>query len=257
MSERLDRLQPIQPLVSGRLRGKVALIVGAGGGMGTAVPALFAREGARVVLAGRRQAPLDELAAKLRVRGGEVGVATGDAMTPDGSAALVDQTIALFGQLDVLYLNVGEYAFGDRRPHETDPDAWRYLLDVNLSSAFYPCRAALPKMIGRGGSIVVVSASESVRRGAPVGYAAAKAALLALSRRLAREYRAENIRVNCLCPGSIGGSLGDADFAPPPPNLARSAHPSDVAYCALYLASDESAWITGQMIEVDGGAGLE
>jgi NAD(P)-dependent dehydrogenase (short-subunit alcohol dehydrogenase family) len=254
---RLGQLKPSQPLVGGRLRGKVVLVVGAGGGMGTAVPALFAGEGARVVLGGRRAAPLEELAAKIRARGGSVGVATGDAMTPDGSAGLVGQTIALFGRLDVLYLNVGDYAFGDRLPHETDPDAWRFLLDVNLSSAFYPCRAALPHMLGRGGSIVVVSASESVRRAAHPGYAAAKSALLALTRSLARQYRSDNIRVNCLCPGSIGGSQGDADFAPPPAELARPAHPGDVAYCALYLASDESAWITGQMIEVDGGAGLE
>lgn len=252
----LERLQPVQPLVGGRMRGKVALVVGAGGGMGTAVPGLFAREGARVVLGGRRAEPLQALADKLRIRGGTAEVATGDATTPEGSAALVEQTLALFGQLDVLYLNVGDYAQGDRRAHETDPDAWRYLLDVNLSSSYFPCRAAIPAMLGRGGSIVVVSASESVRRGANSGYASAKAALLALARSLARQYRADGVRVNCLCPGSIGGSQGEGDFAAPPPTLVRNAHPADVAYAALYLASDESAWITGQMIEVDGGAGL-
>jgi NAD(P)-dependent dehydrogenase (short-subunit alcohol dehydrogenase family) len=252
----LERQQPAHPSASGRMRGKVALVVGAGGGMGTAVPGLFAREGARVALGGRRAEPLQALAEKLRARGGVAEVVTGDATTPEGSSAMVERTLAHYGQLDVLYLNVGDYAQGDRRPHETDPDAWQYLLDVNLSSAFYPCRAAIPAMLGRGGSIVVVSASESVRRGANPGYASAKAALLTLSRNLARQYRADGIRVNCLCPGSIGGSQGEGDFAAPPLGLVRPAHPADVAYAALYLASDESAWITGQMIEVDGGAGL-
>jgi 3-oxoacyl-[acyl-carrier protein] reductase len=252
----LSQLKPVQPLVGGRLRGKVALVVGAGGGMGTAVPGLFAREGARVVLGARRAAPLAELAAKIRARGGTADVVTGDATTPEGADSLVAGTLARHGRLDVLYLNVGEHAFGGQRAHETSPEAWRFLLDVNLTSAFLPCRAALPAMLGRGGSIVLVAASESVRRGANPGYAAGKEALIALTRNLARQYRADNVRVNCLCPGSIGGSRGEEDFGPPPPELSRAAHPADVANAALYLASDESAWVTGQYLEVDGGAGL-
>lgn len=240
-----------------RLKDKVALVVGAGGGMGIAVPALFAREGARVVLAARRAEPLRELAEAIRARGGEdVTWATGDATTAEGAAAMVAQTLQRHGRLDILYCNVGDYAYGDSRAHEMPPEGWDYLIAVNLSSGFFPVRAAVPAMLGGGGSIVLVSASEGVRRRANIGYAAAKAGLIELTRSLARQYRSDGIRVNCLCPGSIGGSQGEQDFVAPPASLDRPAHPADVAYAALYLASDEAAWITGQVLEVDGGAGL-
>ncbi len=239
-----------------RLDGKIALVVGAGGGMGTAVPALFAREGAKVMLAARRPEPLRELTGQVAARGGETAWTTGDATTSAGAAAIVAETLRRFGHLDVLYCNVGDYAYGERRAHETTEAEWAYLIGVNLSSAFLCCQAALPAMLGRGGSIVLVAATEAVRRGANPGYAAGKAGLLALTRNLARQYRADGIRVNCLCPGSIGGSRGPDDFAPPPPRLDRPAHPADVAYAALYLASDEAAWVTGQALDVDGGQGL-
>ena len=239
-----------------RLEGKVALVVGAGGGMGTAVSALFAREGAKVVVAARREGPLRELVAAIQIRGGTAAWATGDGTTPEGAASIVEQTLRQFGRLDVLYTNLGDYAFGDHRSHETTPAEWDYLLALNLSGHFHCARAAMPELLRHGGSVVFVAATQAVYRGANSGYAAGKAGLIALTKTMARQYRTDNVRVNCICPGSIGGSQGDSDFAPPPAGLNRSAHPADVACAALYFASDESVWVTGQALDIDGGQGL-
>jgi len=239
-----------------RLDGKVALVVGAGGGMGTAVPALFAREGAKVVVAARREAPLRELVTAIQAHGGTAAWATGDGTTAAGAASIVEQTIRHYGQLDILYSNLGDFAYGDRRPHETSPSEWDYLVALNLTGHFLCARAAIPAMLGRGGSVIFVAATRAVYRGGNPGYAAGKAGLIELTRSMARQYRTENIRVNCICPGSIGGSQGEADFTDPPASLNRRAHPGDVAYAGLYFASDESAWVTGQALDIDGGMGL-
>ncbi|MBI4212738.1 MAG: SDR family oxidoreductase [Chloroflexi bacterium] len=243
-----------------RLRDKVALVVGAGGGMGSAVPYLFAREGAHVVLGARRLEPLEELATRIRLHltepGGNVACVTGDATTAAGCEALVRGAIDHFGKLDILYCNVGDAAFGDRAVEEIDDEAWNYLIDVNLTSNFGPVRAAVPELRRTNGCAILVSAAAAVRRAGSPGYAAAKAGLIGLTHSLAGRLKDEGVRVNCICPGSIGPSRADDDFREPPTILNRTAHPADVAYAALYLASDEAAWVTGQAIEVDGGASL-
>lgn len=243
-----------------RLKGKVALIVGAGGGMGTAVPYLFAREGADVVLGARRLEPLEELATRIRLHliaeGGDIACTTGDATTAEGTEALVGGAVDRFGKLDIVYCNVGDAAFRNKPVEELDDDSWRYLIDVNLTSNFAPVRAAVPELRKTRGCAILVSAAGAIRRGGSPGYAAAKAAVVGLTDSLARKLKPDGIRVNCICPGSIGPSKGDQDFHEPPPNLDRPAHPADVAYAAVYLASDEAAWITGQVLDVDGGAGL-
>jgi NAD(P)-dependent dehydrogenase (short-subunit alcohol dehydrogenase family) len=241
-----------------RLAGKVAVIAGAGGAMGTAVPAAFAREGARLLLVARRREPLDALAGQLRERTPrlDVAVAAADLATPAGAEAMAAAALECFGRIDVLYNNLGDSAAGGVPPHETGDDAWDYLLTINLRAAFLCTRAVVPAMLAQGGgSIVHVAAAKRVRLRANAGYAAAKAGLIELCRRLARAYRDEGIRVNCICPGGIGNDASVA-FEPPPPTLARGAHPADVAYAAVYFASDESAWVTGQVLEVEGGRGL-
>jgi NAD(P)-dependent dehydrogenase (short-subunit alcohol dehydrogenase family) len=264
--------------VSGaRLAGKVAIIAGAGGAMGAAVGAAFVREGARLLLVARRREGLEALAAQLRaaVPVAETGAGAGagagaeteapraavevcaaDLTTPAGAQAMVAAAVERFGRLDVLYNNLGDSAFGGVPPHEVSDEAWAYLLKINLEAAFVCSRAVIPVMLAQGGgSIVHVSAAERVRLRANPGYAAAKAGLVELCRRLARAYRDAGIRVNCICPGGIGNDLAAA-FDPPPPTLARGAHPADVAGAAVYFGGDESAWVTGQVLEVDGGRGL-
>jgi 3-oxoacyl-[acyl-carrier protein] reductase len=248
-----------------RLAGKVAIIAGAGGAMGAAVGAAFVREGARLLLVARRREGLEALAAQLRAAvpvveteasQGAVEVCAADLTTPAGAEAMVAAAVERFGRLDVLYNNLGDSAFGGVPPHEVSDEAWAYLLKINLEAAFVCSRAVIPVMLAQGGgSIVHVSAAERVRLRANPGYAAAKAGLVELCRRLARAYRDAGIRVNCICPGGMGNDLAAA-FDPPPPTLARGAHPADVAGAAVYFGGDESAWVTGQVLEVDGGRGL-
>jgi NAD(P)-dependent dehydrogenase (short-subunit alcohol dehydrogenase family) len=225
--------------------------------MGTSVPFLFAREGANVVVGARRIEPLEELATRIRAHlpegGGELACAVGDGLTAEGCKALVQAAVDRFGKLDVLYSNMGEAVRGARDIEHVDDVTWRYLVDVNLSSHFFVMRAALPELKRTRGCAILVSAAASVRRGGSPGYAAAKAGLIAFVAHQARQLQSDGVRVNCICPGSIGGSQGEVDFAEPPPMLARSPHPGDVGYAAVYLASDEAAWITGQWLEVDGG----
>jgi NAD(P)-dependent dehydrogenase (short-subunit alcohol dehydrogenase family) len=242
----------------GRLQGKVAVIAGAGGAMGSAVAFAYVREGARLLLVARRVAPLETLASQLRaaVPGAEVAVLGADLVTAEGASAMAAQAVERFGGLDVLYNNLGDSAFGSVPPHEVSDEAWGYLLRINLDGAFLCSRAVIPPMLARaGGSIIHVSAAERVRLRANPGYAAAKAGLVELCRRLARAYRDEGIRVNCICPGGMGNDVSAA-FDAPPPTLARGAHPADVAGAAVYFASAESAWVTGQTLEIDGGRGL-
>ncbi|MDE2815679.1 MAG: SDR family oxidoreductase [Chloroflexota bacterium] len=243
--------------VEGRLAGKVAVIAGAGGGMGSATPLHFAREGAKVLLVARRAGPLTALAQEIEERGGEAAIATADLATPDGAAAMAQAALDRWGRIDVLFDNLGDYAFGDQKLHETAPDEWRYLISINVDTAYYCTHAVLPTMVAQGsGCILLVSAARRTRREANVGYAAGKEALVGLTRTLAREYREHGIRVNCICPGAIGDSRGAEDAELPPTALARDGHPADVALSAVYLAGGEAAWVTGQILDVDGGDSL-
>ena len=240
-----------------RLAGKVAIIAGAGGGMGSATPLHFAQEGAKVLLVARRAGPLEALAVKIEERGGEAAVATADLATPAGAAAMARAALDRWGRIDVLFDNLGDYAFGGRKLHETAPDEWQYLIKINVDTAYYCAHAVLPAMVAQGsGSILFVSAALRTRREANVGYAAGKEALVGLTRTLAREYRDHGVRVNCICPGAIGDSRGSEDSGLPPPPLIRDGHPADVALSAVYLAGDEAAWVTGQCLDIDGGDSL-
>jgi len=240
-----------------RLAGKVALIVGAGGPMGTAVATLFAQEGARVVLGARRQEPLQHLTERIQGIGGEACFVTADATTEEGAQRMVQTALERFGRLDILYNNVGDYAFGDRGIDETDEEAWRYLLRVNLDSAYLPCRFAVPALKQAGGGVIVnVAAAYRVRQQGNIGYAAAKAGVIGLTLNLARALKPYNIRVHCLCPGNIGQLKSLDRIGLPTPTLNRKGEQEDVAYAALYLCSDEAAWLTGVVLEIDGGASL-
>ncbi len=238
-----------------RLLDKVVLIAGAGGRQGTAVPVVFAREGAKVVLAGLDEAQVELLTAHLRAQGhAAVGIRADLTRAGDAEAA-VQLAVQRFGRIDVLYNNAGVYLAGDQRAAETEESVWDQLLSVDLKTHFLTAKYALAEMVRQqSGAIINVAAARPARLGGNVGYAAAKSAIIGITKKMAREYAADNIRINCICPTNIQASASPLDPQPPDRRLQRDGSPEDVAQAALFLASDEASWITGISLVVDGGA---
>jgi NAD(P)-dependent dehydrogenase (short-subunit alcohol dehydrogenase family) len=249
---------------TGRLKGKIALVTGGGTGIGRAVAMLFAREGASVVVAGRRSEPLQETIQEIRRGGGTAAFARGDVSRADRAEMIVQAAVYNFGGLDVLVNAAGVRASGTIL--DTDERRWDRILATNLKGPFLVSRLAAAAMRRRGGgSIVNVADAVALRgvRGA-AAYAASKGGLVALTRSMALDLAADRIRVNAVCPGAVDTPMardpaqggGDAliEVAAREHPLGRAGTPADVAWLALYLASDESSWITGAVFPMDGGA---
>lgn len=238
-----------------RLDNKVALIVGAGERMSRAAALLFAREGAKMVLAARRSELNEETTRLIRERGGEATAVQGDATVDSDTERFVAAAVSTYGKLDILYNNVGgSFRVGG---FEVADDLWDTLVATNLRSIFLTSKHAVPVMARHGGGVILnVAASAERRLALSSAYAAAKDGVIGFSRRQAREYRDQNIRVHCLCPGMIRGPFDPDALAPSGGPIVRSGAPLDVAYAALYLSSDEAAWLTGAVLTVDGGADL-
>lgn len=237
-----------------RLAGKVALIAGAGGGMGTAVPRLFAAEGAKVVVAARRPGPLEEMVAWIEAHGGVASYVTGDLTTEEGMQRAVEHAEATYGRLDIMFNNLGDSAGRGLLLHETPASDWAYLMDINLKAAYLCTRFAVPALRRAGrGVIIHLSASYDIRARGHAGYAAAKAGLIGLTQNTALAYRKDNIRVVCLCPNAMGGDIAGDGTEVPEPTLVRRGTAQDLARAALFFASDEAAWLTGVVVPVDGG----
>jgi 3-oxoacyl-[acyl-carrier protein] reductase len=247
-------LYPVTSM-TGRLEDKVVLVAGAGGRQGTAVPLLFAREGARLVLAGRNGEDLARIVTLIESRGGEAAAITGDLTDAAAPSLAAAEAMRRFGRIDVLYNNTGMYTAGDARAADTDQATWNELIAVDITTHFAMMREVLPHMTSRrSGAIINVAAARPARLGGNVGYAAAKAGVIAMTKKVALEYARENVRANCICPTNIGDAPDSDTPARPQALVVRGGTPDDIAYAALFLASDESAWITGATLVVDGGA---
>lgn len=241
-----------------RLSGRVALIAGAGGGMGTATPMLFAQEGARVVVAARRRDPLEALVSRIAANGGEATHFQGDFMQEADVERAVAFCESTYGRLDVVMNNLGESLARGRTVEQTSSKDWSYVTDFNLRPAYLLTRFAVPALRRAGGGVILhQSASRDIAMDGHAGYAAAKAALLAFTEKTALEYRRDNIRVVCLQPNMMGLGFEEARVGLPEPVLERYGGAADLAWAALFLASPEAAWITGVCLPVDGGASLE
>lgn len=248
-----------------RLEGKVAIVSGGGTGIGAATARRFAAEGAKVIVTGRRPEPLEEVAADT------VGLAVpGDATDPGHAPAVVAAAVERFGGLDIVVANAAVGFGGSAGDVEDDP--WLRTLDVNVTGPMRLVRAALPTMIGRGkGSIVLVSSvSGMVASTESAAYVTSKHALIGLARSLAVDYGPRGIRANALCPGWVVTPMADegADelaaqrgvtrgeaylLGTEQVPLRRPATAEEMAACILFLASDESSYVTGTTLVADGG----
>jgi len=243
--------------VGRRLEGRIALITGGGTGIGRAISELFAKEGASVVLSGRRAEPLQEAVHQIRRDGGVATFARGDVTRPDRVEMLVQAAIYNFGGLDILVNNAGVWLGGTIL--DTDERRWDRVIGTNLKGPYLVSRIAVPAMRLRGGgSIINVASASGISgvRGA-AAYSAAKGGLVALTRSMALDLASDRIRVNAICPGAVESpsTAGTAGASVPGASnsLGRAGTPEDVARLALYLASGESGWVTGAVIPVDGG----
>jgi len=249
----------------GRLTGKAALVTGGGSGIGRASCVLFAREGARVAVADWRHDAAEETVTLIRTAGGEALAMSGDVAIAADVERMVKQAVAQFGRLDVLMANAGQALVADVL--ETDEAEWDRVLGINLKGCFLCAKAALPHLIRAGGGSIILTASQLAFVGAErfAAYAASKGGALNLARAMALDYARHGVRVNALCPGAVETPLlldQFADQAGPQGSLAdlvalhplgRLARPEEIANAALFLASDESSFVTGLALVVDGG----
>jgi meso-butanediol dehydrogenase / (S,S)-butanediol dehydrogenase / diacetyl reductase len=248
-----------------RLEGKVAIITGGGTGIGAATARLFAREGSKVIVTGRRREPIEEVAAEI---GG--AALAGDAADPAHAAETVDTAVRTFGGLDVVVANAG-VGFGGAAG-DVDDERWNRTIDVNLNAPFRLVRAALPALIERGGGSVILVSSDAglVSSADSAAYVTSKTGLLGLARSLAVDYGHLGIRANALCPGWVVTPMGDASMdelaagrgitreeayrlATTRIPLRRPATAAEIASCCLFLASEESSIVTGTALVADGG----
>ena len=249
-----------------RLEGKVAIVSGGGTGIGGATARLFAREGASVVVTGRRSEPIQAVASEI------AGVAVaGDIADPAHAAEAVEQAVSTFGGLDIVVANAGIGLGGSAA--ETTDEQWRRTIETNLTGQFSLVRAALPHLIDRGGgAIVLVSSIGAIVGGTDsASYSASKTGLLGLMRSLAVDYGPLGVRANAILPGWVQTPMADRAmdelaardglsreqaYAETTSNvpLRRAAEPDEIATCCAFLASDDSSFITGAALVVDGGA---
>jgi meso-butanediol dehydrogenase/(S,S)-butanediol dehydrogenase/diacetyl reductase len=252
-------------VITMRLEQKVAIVSGGGSGIGAATARRFAAEGASVVVTGRRSTPIEAVAAEI----GGVTVA-GDTSDASHVEEAVAAAVERFGGLDVVVANAAVALRGSI--DDRDDAAWHATLDVNVTGVMLLVRAALPHLVERGGGSIVLVSSVSGLVAAPesAAYIASKSALIGLARSIAVDHGPRGVRANALCPGWVKTPMADESMdeladergtdregayrlATELIPLQRAADPDEVAACAVFLASDESSYVTGSTLVVDGG----
>jgi NAD(P)-dependent dehydrogenase (short-subunit alcohol dehydrogenase family) len=247
-----------------RLENKVALVTGAGSGIGRATAQLLAREGAKVVVADYN-AETGELTVKsIKDQGGQALLVEADVSKAADAERMVRAATDAFGRLDILHNNAGIFV-KPTPAHELTEDVWDRVFDINIKGVWLGCKYVTPQMIKQGGGAIVNTASMAGLRGRPYtsAYCASKGAVVMLTKTLAIELAPYNIRVNCICPGAVNTPLihqlgvtqeQAATQVLTDQPIPRFARPEEIAHAVLYLACDaESSYVTGHALQIDGG----
>lgn len=252
--------------MSKRLEHKVALITGASSGIGHAAALLFAAEGAKVVVGARRPAELDQLVTRIHAAGGQAVALAGDVRSEDYARALVALAVERFGRLDIAFNNAGTLGEGGASTGVSEA-GWSDTLAINLTGAFLGAKHQIGQMLKNGGGSVIFTSTfvgHSFAFPGVAAYAASKSGLIGLTQALAAEFGPQGVRVNAVLPGAVDtdmyrGMNNTAEsqaFVTNLHALKRVAKPEELARSVLYLASDDSAFVTGTASLVDGGASI-
>lgn len=240
-----------------RLSGKVAVIAGSGSKMSRAVAMLFAHEGARVYLLARTPAASEETVALVTQNSGVASYILADLTSDEQTRAAFDQITQEAGGVDIVCHHVGGFMSWDHDVTELSLDFWERANASIMRTLFLTTRYAVPAMEARGGgALLTIAASYRIRLDANVAYGSARNGQVGFVQNLARQLAPKNIRVHAICSGYMRPSAEDTwdePISPGPRQLDRLGRPEDIAFAALYLASDEAAWVTGQAISIDGG----
>jgi NAD(P)-dependent dehydrogenase (short-subunit alcohol dehydrogenase family) len=248
-----------------RLDGKVTIITGGGSGMGKTAAELFAKEGARVVVADFSEASGEAVVAGVQAAGGQATFVRADVSNEADARGMVQHTIATYGRVDALYNNAGVMPEADHSVIDTDVDTWDKVMAVNVRGVFLGCKYAIPQMLEQGSGSVINIASFVAILGCSVpqdAYTASKGAVLALTRSLAVQFAGRGVRSNSISPGPIETPLMMdwllKDEAAKQLRLNRNpsgrfGKPEEIVNVGIYLASDESKWTNGANFVIDGG----
>jgi len=250
--------------MAGRLAHKVALITGAASGMGRAAAELFAAEGAQVVVSDVSEAAGQDVVDAITAAGGAATFVRADVARAVDCEAMVRAATETFGGLHVLYNNAGIFPADDGGALDTPEATWERVMEINLKGVWLGCKAGIPAMLASGGGSIVNVASFVAIMGAAtaqIAYTASKGGVLSMTREIAVEYARQGIRANSLCPGPIATPMLEELMSDPERRARRLVHipmgrlgqAEELAKAALFLASDESSFMTGAQLVVDGG----
>ena len=251
-----------------RLEGKVALITGGGSGIGRATAVIFSSEGARIVVSDIDEGSALDTARLVEAKGGQATIVTGDVSVSQDGQHMVQVAVDTYGKLDVLVNSAGVSARNAMPAGASPEQVWDRVMDINLKGTYLVSWYAVPEMVRSGGGSIINLASIMGLVGYPVGmgggfnpYVPSKGGVVQFTKNLAIDSAAKNIRVNCICPGYVATNMTRGLTEDPEVNreleqrhpMGRLGRPEEIAYAALFLASEESSFVTGISLVVDGG----